>query len=194
MSTLGAENDLGNATAGDVSKALNDSQGTHQVLMSPLGDDGSLGMAGTHATDGEQRDGASAVDQGSTGNPTSGSQIPRGSSQGLVSNLHRNSKPGGFALASTTDTSRATSCPVATGLSDKQPVLAHRGGPAACGPGALFVPRTFSPPADSPAERRERSVGKVPMGELSLSGEAECLSPWAQSTTSKGGRRFLPLP
>src|SRR6516225_7705371 len=67
--------------------------------------------------------------------------------------------PRGAALASPTDTS---------GLSDNQPVLAHRGGRAACGRGAWFRPGSFYPTADCLLERAERSVGKVRMGELSL--------------------------
>ena len=46
-------------------------------------------------------------------------------------------------------------------------------------------PRTFYPLADSPAERRERSVGKVRLGERSLSGVPECLSPLAEYSTNE---------
>ncbi len=82
----------------------------------------------------------------------------------LVSVLHRNSGiPCGMpALASVHDTS---------GRSDNAPVLAQH-----AEQGALFRPRTFYLAADSLPEPGECSVGKVPVGEPSLSGEPECLS------------------
>ena len=78
--------------------------------------------------------------------------------------LDRNSEDSheSTALASTADTS---------GRSDNTPVLTQH-----AEQGALFRPRTFYLAADSLLEPGECSVGKEPVGELSLSGEPECLS------------------
>src|SRR6266704_348443 len=90
----------------------------------------------------------------------------------LVSSLDRNSEDSyeSTALASTADTSQQSSVDC-IGPSDKRPVLAQH-----AEQGALVRPRTFYLAADSLPEPGECSVGKEPVGELSLSGEPECLS------------------
>jgi hypothetical protein len=51
------------------------------------------------------------------------------------------------------------------------------------------IPRMFYPTADTLPKRAEHSIRKVPMGELSLSAKAECLSPW--TVYQKQGRAVL---
>jgi hypothetical protein len=64
------------------------------------------------------------------------------------------------------------------GLSDNQPVLAHRGGYAACEPGALGSTKNGLPSSGFSARTpRTLGWGKCAMGELSLSRTLECLSP-----------------
>ena len=46
-------------------------------------------------------------------------------------------------------------------------------------------PSTLYPLVATPSDRRTRSVGKVRMGELSLSGVPECLSPRAEYSTNE---------
>ena len=107
---------------------------------------------------------------------TGSSQIPHDRGQGLVSGLHRNSVPRrdcfGFNVRHITLGANSQR----RGPSDKWPVLAHRGR-TTCEKGALFSTENILPthgvlawnPANVPLERS--------VGETSLSGEPECLSP-----------------
>jgi len=63
-----------------------------------------------------------------------------------------------------------------TGHSDKVPVQSYRGRRAACKEGTLLIDRERFTQARYSCLEPDRSVGKEPIGELSLSGEPECLS------------------
>ncbi len=102
-------------------------------------------------------------------------QIPHDLSQGLVSSLDRNSEKRPSALASPTDTlwERCRS----TGLSDKQPVLVQHAGQGALSTENVLPDSGFS--VRTPYVQLE----KKPVGEPSLSTEAECLSLPAHCST-----------
>lgn len=103
-------------------------------------------------------------------------QMPYDLSQGLVSSLDRNSERKPSALASPTDTSweRCRS----TGLSDKQPVLVQH-----AGQGALATENVL-PDSGFSVRTSYVQLEKNPVGEPSLSTEAECLSLHAECSTN----------
>src|SRR5689334_644124 len=86
---------------------------------------------------------------------------------GLVSTLHRNSDTRRAALASLCDTSE----PEGSGHSDNVPVLNQT-----CRKRSVLIDRERFIQARHSCLEPVRSVGKVSVGELSLSGGPECLS------------------
>jgi hypothetical protein len=126
-----------------------------------------------------QRSSGSARDPGCTarGLRAPFCQIPPDKSGSLCLASAAIQTPKGAALASPTDTS---------GPSDRWPVLVQ-----SCRARSVVRPRTFYARTASSWQGRDRSVGRVRRGELSLSGEPECLSPQAEDSTTD--RAALPL-
>jgi hypothetical protein len=118
---------------------------------------------------------------------------PMSEDQGLVSSLHRNSvhQHACTALASPTDTSRQH---------DKLPVFAYHGR-TTCKQTALLSTENVLPGSGFSARTPYVQLERYPVGELSLSAEAECLSLHAsilaEERKSGNGQQswwqFLPL-